>query len=321
VNLVDLAILLALAFAAFDGWRAGFVRTIYSLATWLVGLTVAILVNAPLGTALAGALGLELKPARVFAFVGVLLLAEAAFAIVAGFALAPLVRGVGARPLLRRIDRAAGIVPSVARMLVIVALVLSVLVVFPVVPNAQQAIDGSRFGGAMVSGVAELQPQLERLFGGGEGALLVTKISADEQQRLEIPDGLQPTVDAEAEKQLFDLVNGERARRGLAALSLDPRLVPVARAHAAEMFRLRYFGHLSPVTGTPFDRLAKAGIVYQRAGENLAYAPSVTVAHQGLMDSEGHRENILRPEFTELGIGVMSAGIYGRMFVQLFLTP
>ena len=47
----------------------------------------------------------------------------------------------------------------------------------------------------------------------------------------------------------------------------------------------------------------------------------MTVAHRGLMESESHRENILQPDYAEVGIGVVSAGVYGRMFVQLFLAP
>jgi uncharacterized protein YkwD len=87
------------------------------------------------------------------------------------------------------------------------------------------------------------------------------------------------------------------------------------------MFTLKYFSHDSPVTGSPFDRIKGAGIIYSRAGENLAYAQSTAVAHRALMDSPGHRENILRPEFTRIGIGVINAGAFGRMFTQLFLTP
>jgi uncharacterized protein YkwD len=87
------------------------------------------------------------------------------------------------------------------------------------------------------------------------------------------------------------------------------------------MFKLKYFAHQSPVSGSPFDRLKAAGVTYARAGENLAYAQSVSVAHRGLMQSQGHRENILRPEFTNIAIGVISAGPYGRMFTQLFVTP
>jgi uncharacterized protein YkwD len=87
------------------------------------------------------------------------------------------------------------------------------------------------------------------------------------------------------------------------------------------MFKLKYFSHESPVAGSPFDRLMAAHVSYTRAGENLAYAQSVAVAHRALMDSPGHRANILRPEFTRIGIGVIQAGIYGRMITQLFITP
>ena len=53
----------------------------------------------------------------------------------------------------------------------------------------------------------------------------------------------------------------------------------------------------------------------------LAYAQSVAVTHQALMDSPGHRENILGPEFMRIGIGIVNAGTYGRIATQLFITP
>ena len=64
--------------------------------------------------------------------------------------------------------------------------------------------------------------------------------------------------------------------------------------------------------------MEKAGISYQAAGENLAYAPNVDVAHTGLMNSEGHRANILSADFGKVGIGVIDGGVYGKMFVQEF---
>ena len=146
-------------------------------------------------------------------------------------------------------------------------------------------------------------------------------LGADQTQKLDLPDGLTLVPDPEAEQEMLTLVNNERTSRGLPPLVLDPRLVPVSRQHSEEMFRLKYFGHQSPVSGSPFDRLAAAKVTYTRAGENLAYAHSVILAHRGLMDSEGHRENILRPEFTRVGIGVVAAGSYGRMFTQLFVAP
>ena len=323
MNVVDVLIVLALLLAAYEGWRAGFLATVYGLATWLIGLVVAVAAHQPLAALLVAVLGWTPDLARSLGFVAILFAAQGVFALAGRFTLAPLLRAVRAHHAMTRVDHVAGILPSVARMLVIVAIALSALVVFPVAPGVRQAIDGSRLGSAFVAEVASLQPRLEQLVGGGsgEGVLLVTRLSADERQRLQLPDDLSRAPDPEAERQLFDLVNQERASRGLQPLRPDPRLVPLARAHADEMFRLRYFGHVSAVSGSPFDRLSSAGIVYQRAGENLAYAQAVAVAHQGLMGSEGHRENVLRPEFTNLGVGVVSAGLYGRMFVQLFLTP
>ncbi len=79
-----------------------------------------------------------------------------------------------------------------------------------------------------------------------------------------------------------------------------------------------YFSHYTPEGLSPFDRMAKANIAFIAAGENLAFAPNVTLAMQGLMQSPGHRANILSKDFGRVGIGVLDAGIYGEMFVQEF---
>jgi len=78
------------------------------------------------------------------------------------------------------------------------------------------------------------------------------------------------------------------------------------------------FGHVSPDGEDVGDRLEKDGIKYAIAGENLALAPTVTTAQNGLMNSEGHRANILEPKFKKVGIGVIDNGVYGKMFVQVF---
>ena len=184
------------------------------------------------------------------------------------------------------------------------------------------AVEASRTGRFVNAEIVAFQPQIESFIGQlGGSPILVTRIGEDQTERLDLPDGIELAPDPVAERQLFDLVNEERTQRGIDALVLDERLVPVARSHSQEMFTLKYFSHESPVSGSPFDRLKAARITYSRAGENLAYAQSVAVAHRALMESPGHRENILRPEFTRIGIGVINAGAYGRMVTQLFITP
>lgn len=310
-----------LVLAVIGGIRAGFIATLYGLVSWLLSLLVAFASLSTAAKLVVDLTGIAAPAARAVGFIVVLLVAEGLFALGGRFAVWPLVRVVHASAAGRVLDRALGVVPSVLRGLVVTAIGLAALIVLPVGNDVRNAIDASRLGRTLVSGVAAVQPYLGQLLGGDAGALFVTKIHADSRQDLDLPTDLVLQMDPQAEAQMVALVNEERMAVGLQPLTLDPRLVPVARAHSEEMFRLRYFGHQSPVTGTPFDRLDQDGIRYSRAGENLAYAQSVTVAHRGLMASEGHRDNILRPEFTRIGIGVISAGPYGRMFTQLFLTP
>ncbi|HPU35701.1 MAG TPA: CAP domain-containing protein [Bacillota bacterium] len=134
------------------------------------------------------------------------------------------------------------------------------------------------------------------------------------QPEPELPSGINAD-----EQKMLDLVNQERAKAGLQALQMDPNLVKLARMKAQDMIDKGYFSHNSPTYGSPFDMMRTYGIRYSYAGENLAGAPSVTSAHTNLMNSAGHRANILNRNYTKVGIGVVNGGPYGKMFVQLFI--
>lgn len=118
---------------------------------------------------------------------------------------------------------------------------------------------------------------------------------------------------------MIELVNKERVKAGLKPLSVDLRLVELARKKSQDMIANGYFDHNSPTYGSPFDMMKKAGIEYRTAGENLAGAATVERAHEALMASEGHRRNILNPAFTHIGVGVVKGGPYGMMFTQMFI--
>lgn len=122
---------------------------------------------------------------------------------------------------------------------------------------------------------------------------------------------------ATEEARMRALLNGARAEAGLPALISDPRMVAVARAHSADMAARGYFDHTNPDGQSPFDRMRAAGISFGRAGENIALYPSTDGAHAGLMESPGHRANILGDRYGRVGVGVHAAG--GRLyFTQLF---
>ncbi len=121
------------------------------------------------------------------------------------------------------------------------------------------------------------------------------------------------------EQRMVELVNQERAAAGLPALKVNLELVKVARLKAQDMVANNYFSHTSPTYGSPFAMMKQFGITYRTAGENLAGAPNMEMAHKNLMNSPGHRANILNTSFTQMGIGVAEGSPYGKIFVQMFI--
>ena len=114
---------------------------------------------------------------------------------------------------------------------------------------------------------------------------------------------------------MVELVNQERAKAGVAPLTIDLELSRVARIKSQDMKDNNYFSHTSPTYGSPFEMMKNFGIRYRTAGENLAKHSSVESAHAGLMNSEGHRKNILNPNFTHIGVGIVDDRYYTQMFI------
>ena len=107
------------------------------------------------------------------------------------------------------------------------------------------------------------------------------------------------------EYQLFDLTNAARVQHQLPVLTWDEHVQATARKHSTDMAVHHYFDHTNLKGQSPFDRMAADHIVFHLAGENLAYGQFSSIfAHEGLMNSLGHRENILRQGYTYLGVGV-----------------
>lgn len=125
-------------------------------------------------------------------------------------------------------------------------------------------------------------------------------------------------VNAAFERQVLDLVNVSRYRFKLPALQWNEKAAEVARTHSLDMETHDFFDHISATTGSdPFDRLKQAHIRYSLAGENIAAGyPDAIEAHEGWMNSPGHRKNVLEKGFTHLGVGVVS-----DYYTETFLTP
>ncbi len=128
-----------------------------------------------------------------------------------------------------------------------------------------------------------------------------------------------PRGSSQMESQMLSLINQERQAHGLQPLVMDSQVLSVARKKSQDMISNNYFSHTSPTYGSPFKMLNDAGVSYRTAGENIAGNSSVSAAHRALMNSSGHKKNILNSNFTKVGIGIVEGGPYGMMFTQIFI--
>lgn len=123
------------------------------------------------------------------------------------------------------------------------------------------------------------------------------------------------------EKTAIDLLNADRVKNGLPALKVNMNLVYLARNYSQDMINRGFFSHYNPEGLSPFDRMRNAGISYSYAGENIAINTSVSAAETAFMNSSGHRANILSPNFTEVGIGVVYKSNGSVYVTQEFIRP
>lgn len=151
--------------------------------------------------------------------------------------------------------------------------------------------------------------------------------TASAQQKSPAPRAGEPVFRdaADAEAQLYDLLNADRARAGLPRLTRDDALAAVARGHSGDMRDHDFVGHVSPRSGDARARLHRAKIGAQILLENLARAYSPQEAERGLLDSPGHRANIMNPSVSHVGIGVALTdprdGVRDLFVTQLFARP
>lgn len=314
LNWVDSVIILALAFFALEAVRRPLVLEILDFLSFLTAFVISFsYYNLPakfFETQFLVPHGLS----QVVGFMTMWFMAELVFFLLIRVFIPHLPRFT--LPLLNTLS----IIPAFLKGLIFVALTLVLLSTFPIQPTIKKAISDSKIGNLILRQAYALEQPVKNVFGGVTNdtlTFLTIKPKTDERVNL----GFQTTqegVDEIAEITMIDLVNKERVGRGLKALTPDGRLLEVARMHATDMFKRGYFSHYSLEGKTVADRMNEGGVDFLVVGENLAYAPNVELAHQGLMNSAGHRANILSEDYAKIGIGIIEAGIYGKMFTQVF---
>lgn len=322
MNWIDVIILLTLTVYIFEGVRRGFVEQLLELFGFFLTIFLAAWTYRPIGAWLTSQAGIIREAADPLGFLIIWVILQTLYSLSLRYGY-PFLPAVIRRS---RSNHVAGVVPALLKAYVILAIILTVAVIAPVPAQLKQAINGSFFGSKIVSQSATVEGYLNKIFGRDvQKSLTFLTVPSQNEQIIGVNERVDlkftttdVAIDTQAESQMLELVNKARADAGVGPLVIDKDLTAVARAHSKDMFARGYFAHTNPDGKSPFDRMADYGISFQTAGENLAYAANVELAFKGLMNSPGHRANILEPDFHKVGMGVINGGIYGEMFTQDF---
>lgn len=316
IHVLDILIVGVLLLYAFEGYALGFVVATLDLLTFIASFIFGLTAYGAVGGWLVSWFGLSLGFSNALGFFIAAFVSEIAL----GFLLRYVLRFIIIPLPLRAINKVFGVIPGVLSSIILLAFLLTLAVSLPLSPYLKKTIASSHLATALVVQTQGFEKRLTDVFGGAVSDtlnFLTVEPASDSFVTLRFKT-TEVSIDTRAEGYMLFLLNEERKKRGLKALTMDSSLQAVARAHGKDMFAKGYFSHYSPTGLSPFDRMAKANIAYTHAGENLALSPTTDLAMQGLMQSPGHKANILSPDFGKVGIGVIDGGIYGEMFVQEF---
>lgn len=315
-NWVDLVIILVLASYGSDAFRRGFWAIAGDFVAFFGSLVVALRLYQITANFLEANFGLTHSISNAVGF----LITATFIQFILSWVLSWVFTKIPEKFLKHKLNKFLGVLPALGEGLIIVSFFLTLVVALPLQPWIKRDVTNSKIGSYLIKQTAGIEKAINKVFGGViEDSLTSLTIKPGSGESIPLTSEVQElTVDEAAEAQTFALVNAERKKTGVKELVWAPEIVPVSRAHARDMWERKYFSHYSPEGKDVGDRLNASGINYGLAGENLALAPTVSTAHTGLMNSEGHKANILEPSFKKVGIGVIDNEIYGKMFVQVF---
>jgi uncharacterized protein YkwD len=323
LNWVDIFVLVILFLYCIEGFALGVLVAAIDFLSFALSFLIGITFYSRVAALLVKFLPISHGFANAIGFFAVAVLVE----IIANLILKILIANVSLFRFLipsvgpvKIASKLLGIIPGLCSGLLLSAFILSLIIALPFSLFLKQSILNARIGSALVANTQGFNKDWNSIFGGAVNdtlSFLTVEPQSNETINLNFKTNTI-SVDKSAEQQMFEMVNNERTSRRIAALSFSDALTTVGTAHCDDMFENGYFSHNSLSGLSPFDRMAQANIAFNFAGENLALAPSVDLAMRGLMQSSGHKANILSTDFHKIGIGVVNGGIYGEMFCQEF---
>jgi uncharacterized protein YkwD len=315
MNWIDVLLALVILLSVLAGWYRGFIIGSLSLLSWTGSLVLGYLFYNYTAKGLAKffTLGPWLLP---LAFIITCLIAR----ILIGFLARLIIRTIPESANRNAVNRLLGIVPGAINGWLYSIIISALLLALPIRNNITNETRNSVLANHFAVQGEWANEKLAPVFDDAVRQTINSlTVNPESEETVDLPFKYNKAVARPSlEIAMLDMINKERIKAGVKPLKMDPALVPLARTQSNDMFRRGYFSHVNPEGKDPFQRMKDSSIQFTAAGENLALAQTVEIAHRNLMNSPGHRANILNPAYGRVGIGIMDGGFYGLMVSQEF---
>jgi len=315
-NWVDLIIILILIFYASEAFRYGFLAIVADFASFLGSLLISFRVYKFTAVFLKNNFNLPESLNNSLGFVITSIILEIFLSYLFSYVISKLPKKIREN----KFNKFLGLIPAIGEGLIIIAFLLTSIIALPIRPEIKKVASESKIGNFILKETSGVEKAVNQIFGGTiNDALTYFTIEPDSKSTIVLKSGIDKlSLDHDSETKMFVDVNKERTNRGIATLTWSPKIVDIAETYGMDMWNRHYFSHYNPEGKTVADRFNAAGISYSVVGENLALTPTEETAMTGLMNSPGHKANILDTQFHKIGIGVVDNGFYGKIFVQEF---
>lgn len=315
MNWIDVSLLIIFLLAMLAGWYRGFILGSLDLLSWAGSLALGYIFYSYTAEALSKmvTIGVWLLPVS---FILTTIVAR----IVIGFISRFIIRAIPEKTRFNPVNRFLGIIPGAINGWLYGIIFSALLLSLPLKDSITAETRDSWLAGKLAMESEWANNKLTPVFNDAiHQTMNSLTVHPNSNETVSLPFKYEnATVQPQLEAQMLEMVNRERTSRGLKPLKPDPEMSQVARAHSRDMFARGYFAHVNLEGQDPFERIKMAHLSFRSAGENLALAKTVEMAHTNLMNSPGHRANILQPAYGRLGIGILDGGYYGLMISQEF---
>lgn len=316
MNLIDILLILVVVLATWGGWQKGFILGILDL----LALGISLIGTFVLYPYLVQFINNYIYSEGIWTLPISFIITYITLRLLIGLIINRILSDVPPDSHYQGANRFLGLVPGFVNGLIYATILAALLLAIPLGEKISHQTRNSKLVTRITVPANWLEEKLSPVFDKAvERTMNRMTVKPGTEEFVELPFTVDKVdIRADLEKQMLSMVNAERIKEGLNPVKADPELTDVARAHSRDMFARGYFSHVAPEGKGPFDRMREARVKFSHAGENLALAQTLDLAHSGLMHSPGHRANILRPQFGRLGIGIIDGGMHGLMISQEF---